>query len=245
MQADGPKTNTEADCAAGGEMYRAGFSILGARLLSAAMQVRRGHVAADIGCDHGKLAVFLAKRGLCPRVIAVDSRPLPLARAVAAARRAGVADRVDCRLGDGLQPLSPGEATDIVIAGLSGETIVQILAAAPWVAAENIRLLLVPTARAERLRAWLCESGFALTREQAVIENHRPYTVMTADYTGEEYCPTPLFCEVGVLQHDHSAAAQQIKERRAAYLRSRLQAPLDEAERAALQQLIEEVEACI
>ena len=36
---------------------------LDARLLAAAAYVRRGALAADIGCDHGKLAVYLARTG--------------------------------------------------------------------------------------------------------------------------------------------------------------------------------------
>ena len=111
----------------GGERYRAGLPTLGARLLAAANAVRPGRPAADIGCDHGKLAVWLALRGISPRVIAVDSRPLPLAKARALAAQTGCADVVACRLGDGLAALAPGEAQEIIIAGLSGETIIALL----------------------------------------------------------------------------------------------------------------------
>ena len=39
---------------------------LDARLLAAAAYVRRSALAADIGCDHGKLAVYLARTGTAP-----------------------------------------------------------------------------------------------------------------------------------------------------------------------------------
>ena len=44
---------------------------------------------------------------------------------------AGCADRVELRLGNGLEVLRPGEAEDIVIAGMGAETICEILEAAP------------------------------------------------------------------------------------------------------------------
>ena len=105
---------------------------LDARLSAAAGYVRPGHVAADIGCDHGKLTVDLLVSGRCPKVIAADLRPIPLSKAQENCRKAGCADRAELRLGNGLEVLQPGEATDIVIAGMGAETIIEILQAAPW-----------------------------------------------------------------------------------------------------------------
>ncbi|MFR2651220.1 MAG: SAM-dependent methyltransferase [Gemmiger sp.] len=38
-------------------------------------------MAADIGCDHGKLSAALAGSGRCPLVLACDLRPGPLEKA--------------------------------------------------------------------------------------------------------------------------------------------------------------------
>ena len=38
-------------------------------------------MAADIGCDHGKLSAALAGSGRCPLVLACDLRPDPLQKA--------------------------------------------------------------------------------------------------------------------------------------------------------------------
>ena len=83
---------------------------LDARLRAAARLVRPGHKAADIGCDHGKLSAALVCGGRCPFVIAADLRPGPLSVARANIQAAGCADRVELRLGDGLEVLRPGEA---------------------------------------------------------------------------------------------------------------------------------------
>ncbi len=85
-------------------------------------------MAADIGCDHGKLSAALAGSGRCPLVLACDLRPDPLQKArVTCALR----EQVQFRLGSGLEVLTPGEAEEIIIAGMGAETIIEILEAAP------------------------------------------------------------------------------------------------------------------
>ena len=96
--------------------------VLDARLAAAAAYVRPGCVAADVGCDHGRLSVALAAQGKCRKIIASDIRPAPLATAQRLVTLHGCGDVVECRLGAGLSVLRPGEADDIVIAGVSGVT---------------------------------------------------------------------------------------------------------------------------
>lgn len=217
---------------------------LGARLFATACLVDTSRPVADIGCDHGKLAVYLAGRGAA-RVIAVDSRPVPLSRARALAEKRGLAHIVDCRLGRGLVPLAPGEATEIVIAGLSGETIIEILAAAPWVRDGNVHLALVPATRAPQLRRWLCRAGFKLESETPVADRGRYYTVLSARYSGEAFEPDEFFCEAGLLVgQDHPAVAGVLRGR-LADLAKRAEGPLTDTERSDLEKLVKELEACL
>ena len=76
------------------------------RLLTAAACVRPGKVVADIGCDHGKLAIHLAREGKNPRITGADLRPEPLARAAGNLKKAGCEEKVELRLGDGLTDLA-------------------------------------------------------------------------------------------------------------------------------------------
>ena len=170
---------------------------LDARLRAAASLVRGGGAAADIGCDHGKLTAFLALRGDLTGVIGTDLRPGPLASARATCAAAGCLDRVQLRLGPGLAPLAPGEAQDIVLAGLSAGTIQQILEAAPWVQSPGVRLVLAPATRHGQLRAWLCRRGFALLEDLPVRAAGRWYAVMAAGYTDAPTQPGPAFCVLG------------------------------------------------
>lgn len=172
--------------------------VLDARLSAAAELVRPGLPAADIGCDHGKLAAVLAGSGRCPRVIGADLRPGPLAKARRTVEAAGCADRVELRLGDGLSVLQPGEVSTIVLAGVSAQTTWEILEQAPWVfAPEGPRLVLVPATRHGELRRWLWEHGFALAADRPVQAAGRWYAVMAAEYTGRTRQPTLAQCLYG------------------------------------------------
>lgn len=229
----------------GGEMYRAGLPSPGARLLAAIRLVQPGRAAADIGCDHGKLAVYLALAGISPKVVAVDNRPMPLAKAKALARQTGCEDRVDCRLGDGLAALQPGEAQEIIIAGMSGETMANILSAAKWVEDSTLHFVFVPATRAGHLRRWLAERGFAIDREEPVEEKGRYYTAISAVYTGTSIEPTPLFCELGLVPQAGGPAAAGYIRKQLARLEKQALAPMELPQRDALEHLINEVKECL
>lgn len=182
--------------------------VLDARLAAAAAYVRPGGVAADIGCDHGKLAVWLALHR-CREVIAADIRPGPLARARALCESAGAAN-VDCRQGDGLAVLGPEEARDIVIAGVSGVTAAQMLAAAPGAFSVGTRFVFVPPTKHGVLRNYLARHGFTLVDETPVRAAGRLYTVLCAEYTGTAWQPTLYQCAVGRAVKPTAAAADYL-----------------------------------
>ena len=149
------------------------------RLRLLADWVPPGARLADIGTDHAYLPVWLRLHGRAASAIACDLREGPLARARETGRIWG-ADGVDYRLGNGLTVVSPEEADTIVIAGMGGENIAAILARAPWTADGDHTLLLQPQTRAEVLRAFLAENGYAIRREALVEDRGVLYPVMEA-----------------------------------------------------------------
>lgn len=149
------------------------------RLQLLADWVPPGARLADVGTDHAYLPVWLRLHGRVVSAIACDLREGPLARARETGRTWG-ADGIDYRLGNGLAVVSPEEADTIVIAGMGGENIAAILARASWTAGGRYTLLLQPQARAETLRAFLAENGYAIRREALVEDRGVLYPVMEA-----------------------------------------------------------------
>ena len=117
--------------------------------------------AADIGTDHGYLPVWLLQNGVIQSAIAADIHAGPLANARQSAAAYDLEERFRFVQADGLQ-FSGAQAADVItIAGMGGETICTILAAAPWLR-EGRRLILQPQSKAAELADWLWRSGFTI-----------------------------------------------------------------------------------
>ena len=141
--------------------------------------------AADIGTDHGMVPIELVRRGVFARAIASDVRKGPLAAASAHVRAAGLADRIDLRLGDGLQVLTSGEADVILISGMGGALMQRILTEGEAAAKTAKRLVLSPQSEIPEFRSFLQENGYAITGEAIVCEERKFYFLMTAEPGGQ------------------------------------------------------------
>ena len=149
------------------------------RLALLARWVRSGARLADVGTDHGYLPVWLSLEGRIVSAVASDLRPGPLNRARETGRRYGV-ENIEFRLCDGLSAVGPEECDTVVIAGMGGENIAAILAAAPWTADGRHTLLLEPQSKAEVLRRFLMDHGCAIRREALVLDRGVLYPCMEA-----------------------------------------------------------------
>jgi tRNA (adenine22-N1)-methyltransferase len=169
---------------------------LAKRLAAAAAYVPAGSVAADIGTDHAYLPIFLVEAGLCQRVIATDLKPGPFHSALQKVTERKLEHRIDLRLGDGLKVIEPGEADVLVLAGMGGNTIREILAASPAITNTVSMLILQPMADHGDLRVWLAGNGWKIHDEQLVEENGRIYVVIAA-VPGHEVIIDSVLMELG------------------------------------------------
>ncbi|MGB9803164.1 tRNA (adenine(22)-N(1))-methyltransferase [Desulfofundulus sp.] len=166
------------------------------RLAAIAACVPPGVVVADIGTDHALLPIYLVEKGICPRVVATELNPGPYRSAIEAVNLQGLDGKIEVRQGDGLHPLLPGEAQVIVLAGMGGNTIRQILADSPEVLAAVRRLILQPMVDAGDLRLWLVGEGWRLVDEMLVEEDGRLYVIVVAE-RGREKVSDPYLLEIG------------------------------------------------
>ncbi|MDI3298480.1 MAG: class I SAM-dependent methyltransferase [Bacillota bacterium] len=169
---------------------------LSPRLLAIARQVPPERVVADVGTDHALLPVYLVSTGIAPRAIAVELRRGPLDRALRNVQSFGLAGQVELRQGDGLEALAPGEAEVVVIAGLGGDRIVEILEAHPDVRGSVPCWVFQPMSHAGTLRRWLVAHGYRLADEELVAEGERIYEVIRAE-PGREPPQEALVMEIG------------------------------------------------
>ena len=139
-----------------------------------------GRRIADVGTDHGYLPIYLLQNRRIDFAIASDIGREPLAHAVRSAEEYGITQGVDFRLCAGLDAIAPHEVDTIVIAGMGGETIAQILDAAPWTRGGAHTLLLQPMTKQPLLRRYLWEHGYTVTRERLVLDKGTIYPLIEA-----------------------------------------------------------------
>jgi len=169
---------------------------LSPRLLAIAEMVPEGSRVADIGTDHGYIPVFLIKTGRAKWAAASDINTGPLERAAEVIRRHGMQKKIDIRRGDGLAVLDRGEADTIVMAGMGGMLMRNVLAAGTRVLEDVKRLVLQPMNAQEVVRKWLAENGYAIVEETLAREGDRIYQVIAAEH-GHQHIEDPIYFEIG------------------------------------------------
>lgn len=153
------------------------------RLSAVASLVRNGKRVADIGTDHGYLVAYLVENGMCPSGIAADLRKGPLDNARQTVIEQGLSEKIELILSDGLTNIPSDACDDIVIAGMGGNLIAEILENAPWVKDEKINIVAQPMTHAEVLRQWFVDNDFTITKEKTATDGKRYYCIISANYT--------------------------------------------------------------
>lgn len=148
--------------------------------------VRRGNVLADIGCDHGYLSVWLVREKIVGHAIAMDLREGPLKKAQESIRFFHQTETIETRLSDGMDELHPGEADRIVIAGMGGILMKDIIKRGSACVREAGQLVLQPQSDPELVRAEVFAQGFTITDEQACFEDGKWYIAFSAEPGTEE-----------------------------------------------------------
>lgn len=168
------------------------------RLLSVAEMVPPSKCIVDVGTDHGRLPVWLVKRGIAERAIVTDISAASLKKAEALIKAHGLESLIEPRVGDGLSVVYPGEADTVVISGMGGLLIRDILENAPQVTASVKTFVLQPMRNQGLLRKWLVNSGYAIVDESLVREKDKFYEVIVAQH-GKQHIPRDVYYDIGYM----------------------------------------------
>lgn len=169
------------------------------RLLKIASLVSDGKKIADIGTDHGYIPVYLLKEGKVPFAVLADVNKGPLDNAHKEVIQNNLLDKVDLRLGSGIEILEIGEVEEVIIAGMGGILISELLEAKKEVAHNVEKLILQPMQAQEELRYYLLNNGYEILKEVLVREDFRIYEIIVAKYTGKNtIIEDEIYYEVGI-----------------------------------------------
>lgn len=159
------------------------------RLKAVASLVRPNKSAADIGTDHGLIPCWLYRQGT-REIYACDILEKPLAAAKATMELYGIPEKnekssegIALILCNGLDKVPPVD--DVIIAGMGGETIADIISRCNFLN-ENVHFVLQPMTRDWVLRKALYQLGLYIDQEKTASAGGKVYTVMSCFYSGEK-----------------------------------------------------------
>lgn len=139
-------------------------------------------VLVDIGTNHGILPIAALREQRAARCIGIDKSEPALHDAARRLRRCHLLDRIELRLGDGLEMIAPGEVDTISIAGLGPRTMAAILTTGlPLLRDVPVRLVLNPLGSSAQPRAFLADNDFDLIVDTEVMDRGRNYTILVAE----------------------------------------------------------------
>ena len=185
--------------------------ILSNRLLKCAEMITPHSKIADIGTDHAYIPIYLSLNRKITHAIASDLRKGPLENAQKNIKLYNLETMIETRISNGLENILENEADEIIIAGLGGNIIIDILEKVKWI---NKRFIIQPMKYEKKLRAYMADAGYNLIKEEAVICSKKVYTAMEVIFTGKKYDITPEEEYIGKIkpQKGNIAATAYIKK---------------------------------
>lgn len=167
---------------------------LSKRLKAIVNFVKRGSSVCDIGTDHGYIPVYLVKKGISDMVIGTDISRGSLNKIINLIKREKLEKYIDARLGDGLDILKDHEVDTLIIAGMGGVLISEILEDGKDI--EGIEhFILQPMVGSKELRKYLEKNHFKIIDEDLVFEEGKYYEIISA-IKGEQNVEKEIYYEI-------------------------------------------------
>lgn len=151
----------------------------------------------DVGTDHGYIPIYLIKNNIAKKVIASDVNKSPLEKAKINAKLENISDKIDLRLGGGLEPLNLNEAQVAIIAGMGGNLIRDILENDIDKVNNLEYLVLQPAQNPEVLREYLYKNNYEILDEDLCFDEGKYYELFKVRYKKGDYINLePIFYEI-------------------------------------------------
>ncbi|MBE5928543.1 MAG: SAM-dependent methyltransferase [Lachnospiraceae bacterium] len=161
---------------------------LSKRLSSVVSYVSSGNKVADIGCDHAFTSIHLIRSGIASSVLASDVNDGPLVIAEKNIRMSGLDSQIEVRKSNGLSEITTSDNIDtILISGMGGYLIIDILNSNIGVRDKAKELILQPQSDIHNVRHYLHNNGFSISDEMMVYEDGKYYNIIKAVPGNQSY----------------------------------------------------------
>ena len=153
-------------------------------------------IAIDVGADHGQLIISLVENSIAKRGYAVENKKGPYERMVKAINASKVKDKITPIFSSGIHKM-PKEVETVIIAGMGGNTIINILKD-DIEKLDGVKTILIDSHGAfSFVRKEIVAMGFIIDDEDILIEDDIYYEIMRfkkgeAKYSEDDYFFGPV-----------------------------------------------------
>ena len=151
---------------------------LSKRLQAVADLVTPGYTIADVGTDHAYIPIYLVEKEIVPKAVAMDINKGPLDRAAEHIKEHKLEGKIQTRLSNGLRHLHKEEVDTVILAGMGGNLMMNILNEDMDKTNCLKECILQPQSEVAKVRTFLLEKGFLLIKEDMVWDDGKYYPMM-------------------------------------------------------------------
>ena len=171
------------------------------------------NIIADIGTDHGYIPIYLIKNNLCNRAIASDINLGPKKKAEFNIGMEGLSEKIECRLGGGLNTIKANEVQAVIIAGMGGYLIRDIIEDRLDVFKSLNYAILQPAQNPEILREYIYKQGFKIIDEELCFEQNKYYETIKVAYDNKPKIEENFYYEISktLIEKKHPLLKDYVK----------------------------------
>lgn len=186
---------------------------LSSRMVMICNSIKKCNCVYDTGSDHAFVPIYLISKGICEKAVASDIRVGPIRVAEKNIKKFGMDDAISTSNCDGLA--NAADCQCIIIAGMGGQLIVDIIKKDSGIAKEAGQLILQPMNAHEKVREYLWGNGFSIYSENLCREKHKIYNVICARYTGlfREYNECEMHASEFLVSEKHPLIEEYLKSK--------------------------------
>ncbi len=162
---------------------------LSKRLASIASNIDKEDKVVDIGCDHGYLSIYLKAVNGNKVVIATDINENALNMAKKNINKNSIL--IETRLGNGLDVIKHNEVDTIIISGMGGNTILNILKKNKLKYIKKI--VIQSNTDIPLIRKYINKLGYTIKNEQLIIDKNIYYIIITFTKGRHKYTKKELY----------------------------------------------------
>lgn len=146
----------------------------------------------DVGCDHALLDIYLVKKNKNIKAVASDIAEGPLNSAKENIKREHLEDKIETRLGNGLDTYS-SDIDTVIISGMGGRNMIGIFKNNLNITRKLDTIIISPNNYQEDVKRFLVKCGFYIDDELLVKEGKFIYQIIKFKKGKKKYSKVQYF----------------------------------------------------